>query len=102
MEQPRDPETTVETPKDDGAQPLLRVEGVTRSFRMGTRTLDVLRGVDLERDIEARAWMDLREVEAGEACPMCETALEVEKTIEVAPTPLVSVPAMVMLSESIR
>ncbi len=43
-----------------------------------------LRGVDLERDIEARAWMDLREVEAGEACPMCETALEVEKTIEVA------------------
>jgi len=48
MEQPRDPETTVETPKDDGAQPLLRVEGVTRSFRMGTRTLDVLRGVDLD------------------------------------------------------
>ena len=43
-----------------------------------------LRGVEIERDIEARAWMDLREVTAGETCPMCEAVLSIEKTIEVA------------------
>jgi prolyl-tRNA synthetase len=41
-----------------------------------------LRGVDVERDIEVCAWLDLREVKAGEACPMCEAELRVEKTIE--------------------
>jgi prolyl-tRNA synthetase len=41
-----------------------------------------LRGVDVERDIEVSAWLDLREVTAGEACPMCEAELRVEKTIE--------------------
>ncbi len=42
-----------------------------------------LRGVEVERDIDVSAWLDLREVEAGEACPMCEAALRVDKAIEV-------------------
>ncbi len=41
-----------------------------------------LRGVDVERDIAVDSWLDLREVEAGEACPMCEAPLRVDKTIE--------------------
>jgi prolyl-tRNA synthetase len=42
-----------------------------------------LRGVDVDRDIEVKAWLDLREVSDGEACPMCGEALSVYKTIEV-------------------
>ena len=42
-----------------------------------------LRGVDVERDIDVKAWLDLREVEEGEPCPMCEKPLAVFKTIEV-------------------
>ncbi len=42
-----------------------------------------LRGVDVERDIAVGGWLDLREVREGEACPMCEASLRVEKTIEV-------------------
>jgi prolyl-tRNA synthetase len=42
-----------------------------------------LRGVDVERDIEVTAWVDLREVKAGEPCINCGTALEVVKAIEV-------------------
>jgi prolyl-tRNA synthetase len=42
-----------------------------------------LRGVDVERDIEVAAWLDLRAVRAGEACPMCDAPLRVEKSIEV-------------------
>ncbi|MED5262709.1 MAG: proline--tRNA ligase [Myxococcota bacterium] len=42
-----------------------------------------LRGVDIERDIDARAWMDLREVESGEPCPMCDVPLAVQKSLEV-------------------
>ncbi len=42
-----------------------------------------LRGVDLARDIAVSAWLDLRQVKAGEACPACEAALSVQKTIEV-------------------
>jgi len=41
-----------------------------------------VRGVDIERDIIVSDWTDLREVEAGEACPECGTALEVVATIE--------------------
>jgi prolyl-tRNA synthetase len=41
-----------------------------------------LAGVDVERDIEVKGWLDLREVEAGEPCPMCERPLEIFKTIE--------------------
>jgi len=42
-----------------------------------------LRGVDVERDISNAEWLDLREVESGEACQLCDAPLEVRKTIEV-------------------
>jgi len=42
-----------------------------------------LRGVDIDRDIDVKGWLDLREVQDGEACPQCEKPLEVYKTIEV-------------------
>ncbi len=42
-----------------------------------------LRGVDVERDIQVDQWLDLREVNEGEPCPMCEGPLAVLKTIEV-------------------
>ncbi len=42
-----------------------------------------LRGVDLERDIDVKAWLDLREVRDGEGCPMCKQPISVHKTIEV-------------------
>jgi prolyl-tRNA synthetase len=42
-----------------------------------------LRGVDVERDIDVNAWLDLREVRDGEACSMCGKPLAIFKTIEV-------------------
>jgi prolyl-tRNA synthetase len=42
-----------------------------------------VRGVDLGRDVTVAHWLDLREVKAGEACPMCDSELSVEKSIEV-------------------
>jgi prolyl-tRNA synthetase len=42
-----------------------------------------LRGVDVARDIRVDAWLELREVAAGEPCPMCGAALGIAKTIEV-------------------
>jgi prolyl-tRNA synthetase len=42
-----------------------------------------LRGVDVERDLRVDAWLDLREVRAGEECPLCGGALEVRVAIEV-------------------
>jgi prolyl-tRNA synthetase len=42
-----------------------------------------LRGVDVARDIAVSQWLDLREVQAGEACPMCDGPLGVAKAIEV-------------------
>jgi prolyl-tRNA synthetase len=42
-----------------------------------------LRGVDIERDVDVKAWLDLREVNDGEGCPMCQTPFSVHKTIEV-------------------
>ncbi len=42
-----------------------------------------LRGVDLERDIDVKGWLDLREVRDGEACIQCGKSLSVFKTIEV-------------------
>jgi len=42
-----------------------------------------LRGVDVARDLRVTRWLDLREVAAGEACPMCEAALSVDQAIEV-------------------
>jgi prolyl-tRNA synthetase len=42
-----------------------------------------LRGVDVDRDLDVKAWLDLREVQDGESCPMCQKPLSVHKTIEV-------------------
>lgn len=42
-----------------------------------------LRGVDVDRDIAVQGWLDLREVEAGEGCPMCGQPLDVYKCLEV-------------------
>jgi len=42
-----------------------------------------VRGVDVERDIEVSAWLDLRKVKEGEACPLCEAPLQVRKAVEV-------------------
>ncbi|MBW1886402.1 MAG: proline--tRNA ligase, partial [Deltaproteobacteria bacterium] len=42
-----------------------------------------LRGVSLERDIDVKAWLDLREVKDGEACIQCGKSLAIYKTIEV-------------------
>jgi prolyl-tRNA synthetase len=42
-----------------------------------------LRGVDVERDIAVKGWLDLRAVAKGEGCPMCEGQLDVYKCLEV-------------------
>ena len=42
-----------------------------------------LRGVDVDRDIGVGRWADLREVTAGEPCPVCRRELEVLRAIEV-------------------
>jgi len=41
------------------------------------------RGVDVARDVAVDHWLDMREVQAGEGCPYCQTALGVCKTIEI-------------------
>lgn len=40
------------------------------------------RGVDIARDIAVDDWADLREVQPGESCPQCGTALEIVRCIE--------------------
>lgn len=42
-----------------------------------------LRGVSVARDIQVAHWLDLREVNEGEPCPMCDAPLAVQKTIEI-------------------
>ncbi|MEM7409887.1 MAG: proline--tRNA ligase [Myxococcota bacterium] len=42
-----------------------------------------LRGVDVQRDLSVKYWLDLREVSEGEGCPSCGDPLRVVKTIEV-------------------
>jgi len=42
-----------------------------------------LRGVDVARDIEVGRWLDLRKVEAGEACSRCGAPLSIDRVIEV-------------------
>ncbi len=40
------------------------------------------RGVDIARDVNVARYIDLREVQAGEACPKCNTAVEIVRSIE--------------------
>jgi prolyl-tRNA synthetase len=55
-----------------------------RDLFTGANVDDVhLRGVDVDRDIRVGRWADLREVTAGEPCPVCGRALEVLRAIEV-------------------
>jgi prolyl-tRNA synthetase len=55
-----------------------------RDLFTGANLDDVhLRGVDVDRDIRVERWADLREVAAGEPCPVCGRALEVLRAIEV-------------------
>ena len=42
-----------------------------------------LRGVDVDRDISVGTWADLREVVAGEPCPVCGHPLELLAAIEI-------------------
>ncbi len=42
------------------------------------------RGVDIERDIDVKGWLDLREVRGGEGCSLCGESLDVYKCLEVA------------------
>ncbi len=41
------------------------------------------RGVSVERDLTVGQWADLREVSAGEACPKCETPIDLIRCIEI-------------------
>ncbi len=55
-----------------------------RNMTTGANIDDVhLTGVDVDRDIAAGIWADLREVSAGEPCPRCGTPLELVQAIEV-------------------
>jgi prolyl-tRNA synthetase len=55
-----------------------------RAMVTGANTDDFhLRGVDIARDITVGSWADLREVAAGEPCPVCGEPLEIEPAIEV-------------------
>ncbi len=50
----------------------------------GANTDDVhYRGVSVERDVPVGQWADLREVQAGEPCPNCGTALTIVRCIEI-------------------
>ncbi len=42
-----------------------------------------LRGVDVDRDLRVTQWADLREVSAGEACPNCQTPIDIVRCIEI-------------------
>jgi prolyl-tRNA synthetase len=55
-----------------------------RDLFTGANLDDVhLRGVDVDRDIRVGRWADLREVAAGEPCPVCGEPLEALRAIEV-------------------
>jgi prolyl-tRNA synthetase len=42
-----------------------------------------LRGVAVDRDIDVDRWLDVRKVEAGDACPVCGAAMSIERSIEI-------------------
>jgi prolyl-tRNA synthetase len=55
-----------------------------RDMFTGANRDDVhLRGVDVDRDLQSVRWADLREITAGEPCPVCGQPLEVLRAIEV-------------------
>jgi prolyl-tRNA synthetase len=63
------------------ADPALRGR---RAMTTGANQDDFhIRGVDVARDIPVTSWLELREVQAGEACPMCEAPLVLGKAIEI-------------------
>jgi prolyl-tRNA synthetase len=60
-----------------------QLEGRTAMVTGANRDGFHLRDVDVARDIAVDGWLDLREVRAGEPCPMCDAPLSVGKAIEV-------------------
>jgi prolyl-tRNA synthetase len=60
-----------------------QLEGRTAMVTGANRDGFHLRDVDVARDLAVDEWLDLREVRAGEACPMCDAPLSVGKAIEV-------------------
>jgi len=63
------------------ADPALRGR---RAMTTGANQDDFhIRGVDVARDVSVTSWLELREVQAGEACPMCEAPLALGKAIEI-------------------
>ncbi|WP_433466883.1 proline--tRNA ligase [Spirillospora sp. CA-128828] len=55
-----------------------------RDMFTGANTDDVhLRGVDVDRDIDAGTWADLREVSEGEPCVRCGEPLRIQRAIEI-------------------
>lgn len=61
----------------------LEVEGRV-NMTTGANEDDVhYRGVSVERDLKVERFVDLRQVEAGEACPVCSTALTIVRCIEI-------------------
>lgn len=62
--------------------------GGRRGMFTGTNSHEVhLRGVDVDRDIEASRWAYLREVTRGEQCPVCGQPLAALRAIEVGHQP---------------
>ena len=66
--------------------PVIADKALAGRFNMVTGANDDdfhYRGVDVDRDIKVRQWLDLREVADGEPCSSCGEQLEVFKAIEV-------------------
>ncbi|MFW2339269.1 MAG: proline--tRNA ligase [Acidimicrobiia bacterium] len=66
--------------------PVIADNALAGRFNMVTGANDDdfhYRGVDVDRDIKVRQWMDLREIADGEPCSNCGEQLEVFKAIEV-------------------
>jgi prolyl-tRNA synthetase len=60
------------------------LEGRTNMTTGANKDDHHLRGVHIARDIKPDAWVDLRTVASGEACPNCEAGtLEVSKSLEI-------------------
>ncbi len=65
---------------------IIADEGLRGRFNMTTGANDDgfhYRGVSVERDVRVDQWADLRQVDAGEPCPVCGQPLEVIRCIEI-------------------